>query len=409
MILNTNAVAAIEHFREGIAAVERHEYGKGVEELKRGLALAPRHRGMWTALSMAQFLCGEWEECVCAGKRAALIGDATPDTFVSIGAGLMKLGRAAEAEAMLLKAVRLDPSDRHARSWLGVAILRQGEWSRGFPFYESREPGKPFLGSLLNLHGKRVLLRSEQGYGDVFHFLRYAPLVSEIAEEVTVQVTTAMERLVYHAGRWWDGEGWKVCVVKRDPEPEHDVSVRLMTLPMLFGSTPGNVPPPLRVFADPIRRDPRIGLCWNSGERLFNPIWALEGRLKSVGREGFAPIIEAAGDRWVSLQFEDLQAEHGVEDWRHTSDIIAGLDLVITVDTAVAHLAGSLGVECWTLLPFDACWRWWGDETRTAWYPSMRLYRQRVLRDWSGTVADVAARLRGRLTAPWGLVDGGAV
>jgi hypothetical protein len=184
----------------------------------------------------------------------------------------------------------------------------------------------------------------------------------------------------------------EVIVQERDPMPEHDVLTALMSLPQVFGTTLGNCPPPARFLVEEKDVGARVGVCWHGGAREEEPIANADDKRRSIPVEVFQPIIDAAGDRVISLQQEHL----GTADWLETAEIVAGLDLVITVDTAMAHLAASLGVETWILLRSGGCWRWLTKGDKTVWYPSARLYRQEALSDWRPVVQRVVADLVAR-------------
>jgi hypothetical protein len=244
-----------------------------------------------------------------------------------------------------------------------------------------------------------VLLRSEQGYGDSIHFARYVEPLSRIAGSIVLETQAELARLfsclpaeilvapkMEHQVRALDGI-------------EFDEQTSLMSLPLLFGTTPENVPEPVNLLTG--RRDmgSRAGICWAGGPRHEDPQAHAVDVRRSMSEQQIQPITMALNDIYgpiVALQ-QDILAGDGVRDWRDTADIIAGLDLVITVDTAVAHLAASLGIETWMLSRRDACWRWGLHGESTSWYPTMRIFRQPRLLDWDSVIRRVVEELRGRM------------
>ena len=198
------------------------------------------------------------------------------------------------------------------------------------------------------------------------------------------------------------------------PLPAHDFQCPMLSLPHRFATTVKDVPAAMRYLrvcpekaahwrgrlgADP---RPRIGLAWAGAPLLGMAEFRAMNHRRSAPAEAFAALGGVSGVRFVSLQFGAAAAPAGVDlfnamgemaDFDDTAALIAGLDLVITVDTAVAHLAGALGVPVWVLSRYDACWRWLAGRGDTPWYPGMRIFRQARPGDWGGLIGDVAARL----------------
>ena len=243
------------------------------------------------------------------------------------------------------------------------------------------------------LDGKRVLVRCYHGLGDTLHFIRYAPLVKSIASEVIVWAQPALIPLLGTA------RGVDRLLPLHDGacEAEYDVDVEIMELPHVFRSTPRTVPadvPYLHADPAPLPDDGRlaVGLVWRSGE------W--DDR-RSVPFPLLAPLAEVPGVTLHLLQrgraLDEVPAGFGVvsgsDDAAEAASVIRALDLVVTVDSMPAHLAGALAAPTWTLLHTDADWRWMEGRDDTPWYPTMRLFRQERPGDWEPVVARVAAGL----------------
>ncbi len=235
-----------------------------------------------------------------------------------------------------------------------------------------------------DLTGKTVIVAHEQGYGDTIHFCRYVPLVKALGCDVWLQTEPALERLM-------QSFGVPVIVRGRDALPVVDIDTTLMALPETFGTRPDDAPPPARfMVVEPKESGAKVGLCWHGGARHDDPPAHIDDLRRSIPWDQFLPIAEVVP--CISLQQEDLDCE----DWLDTARVIAGLDLVITVDTAVAHLAGSLGVETLCLLRAGGCFRWLSKGEQTVWYPKMKLYRQPVLAEWAPVIAQIVADLKAR-------------
>jgi hypothetical protein len=236
--------------------------------------------------------------------------------------------------------------------------------------------------------GRRVLVRCYHGLGDTLQFVRLLPLLRERAREVVLWTQPALVGLLATV----DGVDRVEPMHDGEPDIARDVDVELMELPYILRLSPDRIPPRvpyLHVHA-PARakgQGKRVGIAWRSGE------W---DRARSIPDASLAPLARI-GVQWSSLQYghrppefaDDLATADLVEQARR----IAGLDLVISVDTMTAHLAGALGVPVWTLLPTPCDWRWMEERDDTPWYPTMRLFRQRRCGDWDDVIDRVCKAL----------------
>jgi hypothetical protein len=328
------------------------------------------------------------------------------------------LMRLEEAAAEYRAALSHDPGDYEARFNLGVTLLGLGQWEEGFPAYAARLANTPHPPAASrfprwqgeDLAGKTILLYPEQGYGDEILASRFASLlgVRYGCDHIVLEARVPFLRLARtlpDVGR---------VVARGDPfPPEIDYSLPLLDVPMVLGLEPRGLP--LRTvpdrylqapgrsgfFADRIARQPatlNVGLCWGSGKHLDTVTAARAMKSIPIGKlAGLA----LPGVRLVSLQkpAEPTPAEMRVVDWTDelddladTAELIEALDLIITVDTAVAHLAGALGKPVWNFVRFSGYWPWLapgvaGDPAKSIWYPSMQLYRQPALNDWTTPIA----------------------
>ncbi|WP_198015324.1 tetratricopeptide repeat protein [Nitratidesulfovibrio termitidis] len=330
---------------------------------------------------------------------------------------LLKLGRYDEALAGCNRVIALDP--QHASAWLKKALMQLllGNYAKGLVNYEWRwrctgELGpRDFMATLPQWHGepiadKTILLHAEQGLGDSIQMLRYLPLVKARAARVLLEVPETVQPLL---GPLTDGVP---LLTRRSLLPSFDVHCPLMSLPLAFGTRPDTIPAPVPYLTVPAGRmatwrsrlpkstRSRVGLVWSGST------WHLHDRERSIALDRLAPLLRLPGISFLSLQREyrdtDLPAlarlpieriDGALADLGDTAAAIGQCDLVISVDTAVAHLAGSLGRPLWLLLPYVPDWRWLLGRADSPWYPGARLFRQDKPDDWESVIADVANEL----------------
>lgn len=299
-------------------------------------------------------------------------------------------GRLKEAEAEFRRALELDPTRATTKYALGVVLLGLGNYSEGWILYEYRHQVPEFRNLKPKLpvpewygedvKGKSIVIWPEQGFGDQIQFARFAPVLRDLGASVTLFCSPALKRLfdlldvnviaASGAVEFPDPDGWVMC---------GSVAGRL-------GITPSNIPstPYLRMpRAENSAKAKRIGLMPRGNPHHPNDV---NRSLSAAMAERLASLPGTT----LSIHPEDT----GCKDFKETAEIISGLDLVISVDTAVAHLAGAMGVECWTLLPTpNTDWRWIEGRDDTPWYPSMRLFRQAPTGDWSSTIEHIESAL----------------
>lgn len=248
--------------------------------------------------------------------------------------------------------------------------------------------------------GKRVLVRCYHGLGDTIHFIRYAALLKRVAAQVIVWVQPSLIPLL----RSVEGIDRLMPLHDGAPEVDYDVDVELNELPYLFRSTLENIPAEVPyLHVKPARLPPqsdniRAGLIWQSGD------WDVS---RSIPFPLLQPLTRLSGITWHVLQRDPHSAGwdgkfgviSGGDNPLDDARMMCALDLVISVDTMTAHLAGALGRNTWTLLPYIADWRWLTNRDDSPWYPTMRLFRQKRKGDWEGVIAEVARELT-KVVAP---------
>jgi tetratricopeptide (TPR) repeat protein len=359
---------------------------------------------------------GRFTEAVTAFERAEGMGHKAAAS--NRGNTLLDLGRMPEALEAHEAAVERDPHHPGAQYNLALTRLRMGDWERGWSGYEARwqfrevhrsprvfrQPrwrGEP-------LEGRRILLHGEQGLGDTIQFCRYATLVCARGGHVILQVQPPAERLLRSlaAGR----SGQAEIALLGDVPPEFDLECPLLSLPAVFETTAGTVPwtgPYLgaepELVLEKSQQFPSV--CHGPGTLRVGLAWAGNPRYKadlqrSMTLATMIPLLRTSGITWVSLQkgpaleqILDLPSNVFLwdgssqdSDLAETAALAATLDLVITTDTCIAHLAGAMGKPVWILLPHLGDWRWMQEMETTPWYPTARLIRQSVAGDWTGAV-----------------------
>lgn len=300
--------------------------------------------------------------------------------------------------------IAADPTNADAWYGRGQAWLRMGDLRRGFAGYEARWdssgwesrrnscdiPVPLWLGEE-SIAGKSILVYTEQGLGDAIQFSRFLPLLREAGATVLLACDPALASLfapLVHR------------VVGSAPVGRVDYRVPLMSLPYAFGTTLDTIPPAPYLDADPERGEHwrnalgprvgrRIGIAWSG-----RPTHA-DDRSRSLPERCVRPLLDLTGIEWVSVQRGTLPGVRSfdLQDFADTAALMQHLDLVISVDTAPAHLAGTLGIPTWILLPFVPDWRWLRDREDSPWYPSVRLFRQPRRGDWESVIERVVSEL----------------
>ena len=358
-------------------------------------------------------------------RRALALAPGEARLWSNLGSLAHWAGRFAVAGRSLERALALRPDDVEARANRAINRLLQGDWRKGLADYEARlrRPGavRPALALPSwrgeDIRAKRLLLWAEQGQGDVIQFLRFVPEVAARGASVILLVSRRLLGLVEGFAGVAEVAAIESALATPSAMPAADVAAPLLSLPFLLGlgeTTPRAMPPYLAAAPARLSRPgdarPLVGLVWAG-----NPANQSDAT-RSLALVRLAPALALPGLRWLSLQFgpraadiaaaglgeriEDLSERLG--DFAATARIVAALDLVVTVDTAMAHLAGALGKETWLLLAHVPDWRWGMSGETTSWYPSMRLFRQQRRGDWDGVVDRLTAALVQRFRLPIG-------
>jgi tetratricopeptide (TPR) repeat protein len=399
----------------GQMAIATGQYEAGASLLSHASRCAPKEAGIYIDLGLCLGHLHRWDLAEQAHCRALRLA---PENFIALanlGKALWRLNRVEEAIAMLRAALRLRPDLAFAHATLGLTLLLAGQWKEGWEEYESRLLICPELDGKLNCpkwlgqHApdETILLCCEQGAGDTIQFLRYVPLVKARVGRVILHCPDHLVRLAQTVA------GADAVVPRSQPAPICDRYALLMSLPRIFGTTvesvPGKIPylraPPSAsapmVLTSAPNQDLRVGLVWAG-----NPL-NQDDFHRSMPLDRLAPLLATPGVQFFSLQVGPRAADIrmfsggqtitdgtvGLRDFADTAAALSQLDLLISVDTSVAHLAGALGRPVWVLLAFVPDWRWLMRGETCPWYPTMRLFRQPRSGDWDAIVAQASSAL----------------
>lgn len=372
---------------------------EALEAYRRALYLAPFDPGARYNIGTALLDLGRPAEALAHFAQATEGEQAHIAAFASRAEALLRLGRKAEALDCFRIALQHRPDDHAARFGAAVCQLAKGDYLAGWEGFEARfampnAPGLPLSGrrlapgDLAGMSGQHVVLMAEQGFGDTIQFCRYAPMLRALGARVTLLVQPELVRLL-------SGLADTVAPIG-EAIGDADFICPLMSLPFAFATTLDTIPPPAPLArpAGKIGATRRIGLAWSG-----NPAHVMD-HLRSIPLTVLSPLLAVPGVEFHAVQNRaDLPLPEGLRwhgdglaDFADTAALIAGLDLVITVDTAVAHLAATLAVPTWVLLAANADYRWLEDRDDSPWYPAARLWRQDGA-GWQGVVDRVAAAL----------------
>jgi tetratricopeptide (TPR) repeat protein len=402
----------------GVCLMESDRLDEAISTLRKAISLKPEFAGVHANLANALIKVGRFDEAIRANQRAVELNPSDSELHNNLGVSLAHNHCLDDAIAAYQIALQLKPENAQAHVNLAVALLLKGDLKQGFVEYEwrwkiPRRDIFPIRSASPNwngddVRGRTILLLFEQGFGDSIQFIRYAPHLAERGANIIVTCPTELAHLFQAV------EGVKKVVSAENEVPPHDLQCPLASLPRLFGTTLESIPnriPYLR--PDPARSAKwkeklrsqinaiRVGLAWAGRKDQTNDL------ARSMHLKQFAPLAKLRQVTFVSLQkgYAAAQSVHapvgmdlldfteGINDFADTAARIDNLDLVISVDTATAHLAAAMGKPVWLLLSFSADWRWLLNKNDSPWYPTMRLFRQKRFGDWDEVITRVAQAL----------------
>ena len=368
-----------------------------------------------------------FDKALASYDRALTVRPDDAEVLFNRGTVLRELNQFEEALASYERALALRPNFIEVHWNAATLRLLTGDFARGWAGYEWRRkegfrlapkrdfPQPLWLGANL-IEGKTILLHSEQGLGDTIQFCRYASLVAARGARVILEVEEPLQELLSSLA------GATNVIAKGDALPEFDLQCPLLSLPLAFGTQLQTIPATTPYLSGPVTKTSiwrdrmgqgerhRIGLVWAGNPTTGLPATPID-RQRSIEFDRLSPLFEVTNCDFYSLQMGNAAVQQlrnspfrqRVVDWTDelhdfsdTAALVENLDLVITVDTSVAHLAGALGKPFWLLNRYNTCWRWLIDREDSPWYPTARLFRQDDSRDWTDVIARVQAALRDR-------------
>lgn len=408
----------------GVALRRRKKFDAALIAYRRAAELRPENAGLWTNMGNCLREMMRFDEALVAHKKALELDATIKSHTFNTGLVYRDMNRFEEALEYFERALALDPDYIDANWDRALAHLALGNYEKGWAGYETRRKladnpirkldSAPEWDGKTDLRGKRILLRAEQGFGDMIQFARFVPLVAKKAGHVILECRKELIPIM----RTVSGVG--TLVEKGARLPEFDMHVPLLSLPYVLGlgesdlnkiSTNTYISPPAGKkvrLAPPQGTVLKVGLIW-AGK--LNP------RDRSCPLDTLLPILSAKGAAFYSFQIDDRRAdieklglqafvtdlgEH-IHDFGDSAALMQAMDLVITIDSSPAHLAGALGVPVWMLQLYTTDWRWLVDRSDSPWYPTMRIYRQTKPGDWADPVkklsGDFSTLLQARLKA----------
>ena len=407
------------HNNLGIALDKLERHGPAVEAFRTAVKLKENYAEAFNNMGNALAMLGKIDEAVAVYRRALDLRPDYANASFNLGVALGRVGRYEEARAACRRASELDPSHKVADLSRALFHLIEGEFEQGLPLYEVRwdtpdhnSPRRDFAQPMWDggpLDGKILLIHAEQGFGDSIQFIRYATLAAERGGQVIVEGPEALLEVFSTV------KGIGQLVPQGAALPHFDLHVPMMSLPLAFRTTLETIPQKVPyISADAARCEFwREWLAENEASMKVGLVWAgrpthTGDRQRSMQLRQFLPIFRVPDVDFVSLQFDRgieqiaqlpgrqpiRDASADIHDFADTAALVSQLDLVIAVDTAVAHLAGALGKPVWVLLPSPPDWRWMLRREDSPWYPAMRLFRQQRALEWDPVIARLRKELQ---------------
>ncbi|HWB54180.1 MAG TPA: tetratricopeptide repeat protein [Tepidisphaeraceae bacterium] len=406
-------------FNLGNALRENQQYEQAAARYRQALSLTPDYAEIHNNLGTALSLGGQdpTDESIACYRRAIELKPELAEAHDNLGAALGRLGHFQEALLCFQKVLSINPDNADAHLMSGLLLLLHGNLIDGWREYEWRVkvpslyPPSKILSAPRwdgsDLDGRTLLIHMEQGLGDTLQFSRYLPMIVERGGNVVFACQPTLLQLMQ---RSLDNCS---CIPEGAAVPPYHIQCPLMSLPFIFSTALNNVPHQVPY----LRTDPAEAAKWRSRiegthDRLkVGLVWAgnkdnKNDRHRSIPLSMLAPLMSVTGVKFYSLQKgeQSVQLKQSPEmdiiDWTdeletfdQTAGLVQNLDMVISVDTAVAHLAGALGKPVWTLLPYVPDWRWMLDRDDSPWYPTMRLFRQKEIGDWTSVIRQIAEAL----------------
>ncbi|MBP0596692.1 tetratricopeptide repeat protein [Herbaspirillum sp. LeCh32-8] len=411
--------------RKALLHERRRDWAAARASMHRVLQLDGRRAVYWLDAGLAEHALGEFEEALKFYDQALIVDPDYVDAHVSRGTSLARLRQYDDAIDSYRRALALQPDDADAKVNLAFSLLVLGRMQEALPLYEWRWEGRsadpyrhaaiPAWNGASSLRGKRMLLWAEQGHGDTIQFSRYVQQIVEAGAQVVLEVPAALLPLMASLPSASQLE----LVAMGAPLPALDYQLPLMSLALVCNTQADDIPAPVpylradeaRLQAWSARIDtlaPRASGRLRVGIVCSGNAGNVNDRRRSIALEQFAPLAQARADLDFFILQPDLRAADavwlaahdawhwlgaGIGDFADTAAALACMDLLVTVDTAAAHLAGALGLPVWIALPFAPDWRWFLNRHDSPWYPTARLLRQQRAGEWGDVILTMKAAL----------------
>ncbi len=407
---------ALIHANLGNALKDAGDQTNAIAHYQQAIALGLKNAEVYHNLGNAYQNDGQLTAAIASYHQSLALAPDQIKTLIALGNALQALGCVWEAIIYYEKVLTLEPNHDEAIWDKAFTTLLAGDLIQGFTEYESRwwvkcaphpQSFPQPLWDGLPLDGKTILLHTEQGFGDAIQFIRYAPLVAQKGGKVIVQCHQSLVRLFRTIAEI------QTVIAIGDPLPDFHFHAPLMSLPHLFGTTLATIPCaipylfPAKLSGVKIIAKTRlkIGIAWGGNTSVYR---GDRNRYRSCPLQYFSPLFKIPDITWFSLQKGEHRAEltefadknriydlnEQIKDFADTAAIISQLDLVITVDTSVAHIPGAIGIPVWVILPFCGDWRWLLHREDTPWYSTMQLFRQKQPGDWLEVLTRIAETLK---------------
>ncbi len=414
------------HTARGNALYKLEKFDAAITAYEKAIALDPSNAEIHFNHGVAQARRGSIKAAIASYDRAITIKPNYAQAYLNRGLLRHDLMRVDDAIADFDSAIAIKPDFTESKWNKALSLLLRGDYLKGWELFEYRHHkdvevsprnfSQPLWVGQADLAGKTILLHSEQGLGDTIQFFRYATLVADRAAAVILEVEQSLVELLT------DLNGPYHIIAKGAVLPAFDYQCPLMSLPHAFKSELSTIPvdiPYLRANHEKAeawqkrlgpKTTPRVGLMWSGGVPIFRPQWAtpvvrnmsfpqiatlnvpsIEFYSLQKGEPGESDALRLREEYWKGGNFINVAGD--IRNFADTASVIANLDLVVTVDTSVAHLAGAMGKPVWILNRFNTCWRWLQDRTDSPWYPSARIYRQTDIGDWGPVLDSVKSDL----------------
>ena len=402
----------------GIALQFLNRLDEALTSYDRALALRPDYAEAYNNRGNALIGLKRQAEALASFDQAIALKPGYAEAYYNRGNALNGLKRPAEALASFDQAIALNPGFAEAYNNKSLVKVLLGEYEEGWELYEwrwkvdeikefVRNFPKPLWLGKESLAGKTILLHTEQGFGDSIQMYRYVPMVEALGAKVVLEVQQPLVGLISTLKD-------SIRVIPRgSPLPEFDCHCPLMSLPLAFKTTVSTIPAKIPYLAtDPNKQKqwqnrmgaktkPQIGLVWSGAQihkndhnrsiplDMLSPLLDLGLEFHCLQKE-----IRPAGRELLVKHHRIKTYENDLNDFSDTAALVAQMNLVISVDTSVAHLAGALGKPVWILLPFASDYRWFMEREDSPWYPTARLFRQPQIGDWTRVIEKVVAELK---------------